>query len=106
MENRLSLYDQTEVIAATRLLPGRWFVEFHESPNGKSYACLGQSEGHGRFPAFLLRRQDGLVVLTDRLSDETLDHVTRHPSMTKAMRVVFATVLASSAVVDPGCGKS
>jgi hypothetical protein len=61
------------------LLPGKWFAEFHESPNGKSYACLGQSESHGRFPAFLLRRQDGLVVLTDRLSEETQDHVTRHP---------------------------
>ena len=83
-----------------------WFAEFHEGPSGKSYACLGQSKGHGRFPAFLLRRKDGLVILTDRLSDETQDHVTRHQNMTNAMRVVFAKVLASSTAVDPDSGRS
>ncbi len=33
-------------------------------------------------------------MLTDRLSDQTQDLVTRHHSMTKAMKVVFAVVLA------------
>jgi hypothetical protein len=101
LKNRLSHYDRTEVIAATRMLRGTWFAEFHESPNGKSYACLGQSERHGRFPAFLLKWRDGFVVLTDRLSDETQDQVTRHQNMTKATRVVFAMVLASIRVIGP-----
>jgi hypothetical protein len=93
-EDGLSDYDRAEVTAAVRLLPGPWLEQFKVSPSGKSYARLDRSGGHGRMPAFLLQRRDGLVVLIDRLTDQTQDLVTRHRNMTKAMKVVFTAVLA------------
>lgn len=93
-EDGLSEFDRAEVTAATRLLPGQWCEQFNESPSGGSYARLDRTGAGGRMPAFLLRRQDGFVVLTDRVSDPSLNIVTQHHGMTKAMWAVFAVVLA------------
>lgn len=101
-EDGLSPYDRAEVTAAARLLPGTWFAQFGESPSGGSYVRLDQTGTGGRVPEFLLKRQDGFVVLTEFLSDQTRNRVTRHHSMTKAMRLVFATVLAHGAALDQG----
>jgi hypothetical protein len=57
----LSDYDRAEVTAATRLLPGQWLEQFRESPSGGSYARVDQTGTGGRRPAFLLKRQDGIV---------------------------------------------
>jgi hypothetical protein len=56
---------------------------------------LDQTGTGGRMPAFLLKRQDGFVVLTDCVNHPSQNVVTRHHNMTKAMRAVFATVLAT-----------
>jgi hypothetical protein len=84
-----------EVLAATRLLPGRWFAQFDHSPAGKSYARLGRTGSDASMMVLLIKRQDSPVVLTDCLSDQTHSLVTRYHSVTKAMRIVFATVLAT-----------
>jgi hypothetical protein len=84
------------------LLSGKWSAQFNETPEKKSYVCIRRTDSGSSMTAFLLKRQDGLVVLTDRVSDQPKHLVTRHHSMTRAMRLVFAVVLASDAVLDPG----
>jgi hypothetical protein len=101
-EHGLSPYDRDEVMAATRLLPGRWSAKFEERLDGKSCACLRRTESDASTAAYRLERHDGFVILTDRVSDQPQNLVTRHRSMTKAMRRVFAIVLANGAVLYPG----
>jgi hypothetical protein len=101
IDDSLSDYDRAEVLAATRLLPGKWSAQFNMTAERKSYACIRRTESGASMTAFLLKRHDGLVVLIDRLSDRTQNLTTRHQNMTKAMRVVFAAVLANSTALDP-----
>lgn len=106
MDDGLSDYDRGEVLAGTRLLPGKWSAQFNVTAERKSYACIRRTESGASMTAFLLKRHDGLVVLIDRLSDRTQNLATRHQNMTKAMRVVFVTVLANNAAPDPEVRKA
>jgi hypothetical protein len=101
IDDSLSDYDRAEVLAAIRLLPGKWSAQFNMISERKSYACIRRTESGASMTAFLLKRHEGLVVLIDRLTDQTQNLVTRHHSMTKAMRSVFATVLANDTAHDP-----
>jgi hypothetical protein len=62
-------------------------------PVGRTHLFV-ETGSHDRMPTFLVQRRDGLVVLTGFLSDQMQNRVTRHHSVTKAMRFGFATVLA------------
>ena len=96
--DRLSLTDADLATIRTVLpqLLGRWSILTESGDEGELYARLMPPWGDDRRSAFLLEREDNVVILTDNLSEAEHCRVSGFPSTTAAMEAVRRVVLGES----------
>jgi hypothetical protein len=97
-EHRLSLTDDDVSAIQTSLtdLLGRWLLVTETGEEGEYYGRLLPPWGDSQRSAFLLEREDDLIILTDNLSKWDRCDVTRFPSAAQAMQAVHRVVHGST----------
>jgi hypothetical protein len=95
VDERLSLtaFDLTAIRAALPDLHGRWSLVTESGDERELYARLLPPWGTAQHSAFLLEREDNVVILTDNLSDPDCCRVSGFPNVVSAMEVVRRVVL-------------
>lgn len=78
--------DECRTIAeAGRRLPGEWTVLFEQIEDGAVFARLLAPWSDDQISAFLIERNEGRVILTDRLSCDVADAFTHHLDVAEAI---------------------
>ena len=92
--DRLSLTDTDISTIRTALLHlgGRWSLHIESGDEGEVYGRLLPPWGDDTRSAFLLEREDNVVILTDNLSDLQRCRVSGFPDAAAAMRTVRRVV--------------
>jgi hypothetical protein len=88
----LSEDDLRTIRDAMQRLVGRWTLETESGDEGELYARLLAPWSDGRRSAFLLERENDVIILTDNLSDSARCHVMGFPNAALAMETVQRVV--------------
>ncbi len=95
VDEQLSL-TETDLQVINAVLPrlrGRWTCLTESGDEGELYARLLPPWGDGQRSAFLLERENGVVILTDNLSESDRCRVTGFASAAAAMDTVQRVVM-------------
>jgi len=96
--DRLSLSDAdiSTLRAALPALGGTWSVLTEAGDDGDVYARLLPPWGDQHRSAFLVEREDKVVILTDNLSEPNRCRISGHPSVGAAMEAVRRVVVGDA----------
>jgi hypothetical protein len=95
LEYGIGMDDAAQLAVFTTTLAGSWVMAVEYGDDTEPYARLMAPWHEPCSSAFLVERQAGLAVVTDRLSNPREDIVTTHLGMDDAIKTIRRTILGA-----------
>lgn len=95
LEYGIGMDDAAQLAVFTMTLAGSWVMAVEYGDDTEAYARFMAPWHEPCASAFLVERQAGLAVVTDRLSNSREDIVTTHLSMDDAIKTIRRTILGA-----------